>query len=526
VWDASIVGDLADCGIEYAIVDDYHFLCAGVDKQNLNGWRITENGGKTIGLFPISQALRYQAPFWDHKVVAENIAKIDGAAILFDDGEKFGSWPGTHEWVYEKGWLKNFAKSVLENDAIETAHYEDYKSANAPLGIVYPPDVSYAEMGEWSLKATDTIRLEAIKDRLPEEDRRFVRGASWKNFLVKYEESGRIHRRALALSKKNPRNDAAFQDALLKAQCNDCLWHGVFGGLYLPSLRDTAWRYLIAAENALKPKNGFYYEDWNLDGRLETRVVTDSFVADFEPKGGALTGLYLRSARFNLLNVLTRRAEAYHGKIKKKEAKSENGEGVKTIHDAALSAHEDDLKHLIVDRYVRAAFIDHIDVGEFDLDSFFSQSFEESDTLANRVYQTEAKPTAATLSCDRLVKTIGAERNALAVTVTIGEQSRYVQEHNFHFADLAKVKINGREAIEAQTFEPIAKLELFDPYLNATISLAANRKFKAFSHALFTVSQSESGVDLTCQGVAIALDFGATEADCAIAVKLEIEEKL
>ena len=35
------------------------------------------------------------------------------AAIYFDDIEKFGIWPETYQWVYEKGWLDNFIQGVL-----------------------------------------------------------------------------------------------------------------------------------------------------------------------------------------------------------------------------------------------------------------------------------------------------------------------------------------------------------------------------------------------------------------------------
>ncbi|MDR2638954.1 MAG: DUF1926 domain-containing protein [Helicobacteraceae bacterium] len=522
VWDASIVGDLRECGIEYAIIDDYHLLCAGAAKERLNGWYLTESGGAAIGVFPISQALRYQAPFWEHTIVTDNIEKIGGAAILFDDGEKFGVWPGTHEWVYEKGWLENFIKAVLERETIQTAHYKDYKATVAPLGLIYPPEVSYEEMGEWSLSAEDAIRLEGIQSRLSEDDRRFARGATWKNFLVKYEESGRIHRRALSLSAKNPLDNEEFQAALLKAQCNDCLWHGVFGGLYLPSLRDTAWRYIIAAENALKPENGFYYEDWNLDGYLEAKIVSDRFIADFQSKGGSLVGLHIRSAKFNLLNTLTRRLEAYHAKIKQKEPSKEIG-GVKTIHEAALSADKETLKHLAVDRYTRAGFIDHLIAGEFDIDGFFSQTFGEA--KPDEFYDIKTAPNETRFLSDRVDKTVAVKEGAIVVTTQIKTSARYAQEHNFHFANLSQVTINALSADEFHTFEAARTLELFDPYLNLSIALNADRDFITLSHPLYAVSQSESGVDLICQGIAIALDFGEIEAGNIIQVSLEIKEK-
>ncbi|PYU07201.1 MAG: hypothetical protein DMG34_04475 [Acidobacteria bacterium] len=41
---------------------------------------------------------------------------------------------------------------------------------------------------------------------------------------------------------------AEARELLLRAQCNDAYWHGVFGGLYAPHLRTEIWRSLIRAE--------------------------------------------------------------------------------------------------------------------------------------------------------------------------------------------------------------------------------------------------------------------------------------
>lgn len=33
-------------------------------------------------------------------------------AVFVDDGEKFGGWPGTKDWVYTRGWLAQFLDAV------------------------------------------------------------------------------------------------------------------------------------------------------------------------------------------------------------------------------------------------------------------------------------------------------------------------------------------------------------------------------------------------------------------------------
>lgn len=118
IWDDSIIDDLNHCNIDYVIVDDYHLIAAGFDKNSLKGYFITENSNNNLALFPINKDLRYIIPFAPINETMEKLnsfANEDGknAAIIFDDGEKFGVWPKTYEKVYEKEWLKNFFKSVL-----------------------------------------------------------------------------------------------------------------------------------------------------------------------------------------------------------------------------------------------------------------------------------------------------------------------------------------------------------------------------------------------------------------------------
>ena len=63
VWESSVVPALARCGIRYATVDDYHFLCAGRAQDELDRHFTTEEDGHTLDIFPISEALRYRIPF-------------------------------------------------------------------------------------------------------------------------------------------------------------------------------------------------------------------------------------------------------------------------------------------------------------------------------------------------------------------------------------------------------------------------------------------------------------------------------
>ena len=92
-------------------------------------------------------------------------------------------------------------------------------------------------------------------------------------------------------------------------------WHGVFGGLYLPHLRDAIWRTLAAAERELRAGEPLAVEllDSDGDGFEELWIHSDRFSAVVSPERGAAIEEYtLFGTEINYANALTRRREAYH----------------------------------------------------------------------------------------------------------------------------------------------------------------------------------------------------------------------
>ena len=109
VWEPDLAADLAAAGVEYALVDDRHFLVTGFERSQLHTPWITESDGRRVALFPIDERLRYLIPFPPPSETATYLRELAAAghrlAVLADDGEKFGGWPGTLDWVYRRGWL-------------------------------------------------------------------------------------------------------------------------------------------------------------------------------------------------------------------------------------------------------------------------------------------------------------------------------------------------------------------------------------------------------------------------------------
>ena len=534
VWESALIPDLARSGIRFTVMDDYHFQCAGFDEEILDGCYMTEEGGDTLGLFPISKKLRYAIPFLNVESAVKAVKSFDrledSAAIIFDDAEKFGMWPGTHEWVYEKGWLETFVKAVLADDAIETVHFGEYFAKQKPRGIAYLPNVSYYEMGEWSLRADDTLKLEAFKEemgheRYENEGVKFLKGGIWKNFFVKYSESNRIHKRMLeASAARLTVGQKAYDTSLYKLQTNDALWHGVFGGLYLPNLRDNAYRYLIECENVRYGDNRVIVADQNeLDGYEKVKMVTPECIFRFDSlHGGQLVEFDSRADAFNWQNSLTRRKEAYHQRMFEppKEHVAPPEDGIDTIHNAAMKITDELRDNVIYDWYLKHSFIDHFSDASFDYDGFRHCRFKEYGDFANQPFevwydqkQVRFERAGGLYFPDRaestLEKRFFPRRRGLDFAIDFTTKStrelNYVMEHNFHFADYDALQINGVGMGEDGWHDKVKTLEIVDGTLGKKITLTMDKVFDIYYFPLKTLSQSEEGFDLTIQSVSFAL---------------------
>ncbi len=335
VWEPDLATDLAASGVRYCLVDDRHFLVSAFPKERLHAPFWTEGGGKRLALFPIDERLRYMVPFKPPAHILGYLEHLRSAghrlAVVADDGEKFGGWPGTREWVYERGWLDEFLDAMLGAIGRGEVRLTTFARALAEVpsgGLAYLPAVSYREMEKWALPPEAVARLESLEKELGEHrlagpDSGLVRGAHWRNFLVRYPEANRMHKKMLALSSMHRSRArvpgapdlAEARRAIGRAQCNDAYWHGVFGGLYLPHLRAAIWRNLALAERMLRSGEALAAEvlDVDNDGHDEVWVHSGQCSVVIAPaRGGAVEELTLFASLANYANTLTRRHEAYH----------------------------------------------------------------------------------------------------------------------------------------------------------------------------------------------------------------------
>src|SRR5947209_6431876 len=157
VWEQHLVSALVEAGVEYTILDDFHFQRAGLREPELLGYYLSEDEGRLLKIFPGSETLRYLMPFQEPHATYEYLRRLaheyPGATVVFaDDGEKFGAWPDTFDHVYKHGWLRRFCDMIVGNrDWLEPSTFARAVEEALPLGKVYLPASSYREMTEWAL---------------------------------------------------------------------------------------------------------------------------------------------------------------------------------------------------------------------------------------------------------------------------------------------------------------------------------------------------------------------------------------
>lgn len=397
VWSPDLPAVVAPTGLTYTFVDDTHFLYAGLSPAETNRYRLTERHGHRLALLPTSKRLRYLIPFRPVDEVIEHLLKLadqPGATAAFygDDGEKFGLWPKTHDWVFKQKWLVKFLDALDEHDhRIVTITPGDYLDAQAPAGRVYLPTASYAEMAEWALPAATAERFEDVRTTLEREDRLdewrpFIRGGIWDNFLVKYPEANLMHKKMLRLSRL-VRESGVDPTDLYQAQCNCAYWHGLFGGLYLPHLRHAVHAHLIAglkaaqtAEHGTKPWRTVEEYDLTVDGRQELVVDNPHLGLVLRPgRGGHLINWDAKDFDFCLTNTLGRRPEAYHRHLQElADAPAEDqAEGVASAHDLIAAKEEGLAERLVYDRYPRHSFMDHFLSPDLTPERFIAGHFRQ-----------------------------------------------------------------------------------------------------------------------------------------------------
>ena len=346
VWEPSLPADLADSGYAWTVLDDNHLRSAAVREQDMWGTYTTDDQGRRVTIFGTEQGLRYRIPFHPVEEVIGYLrehATEDGArlGIMGDDGEKFGSWPGTYEHCWgEERWVERCFEAIEANAGwLTTVTPSDWMASHPPLGRIYVPAASYVEMTEWALPAHEANAFHQLLERARHDGRpeaRFLQGAMWRNFQTRYREVNDLHKQMLRVSTKVQAMPAGEERQralghLYRGQSNDCYWHGLFGGIYIVHMRMATLGHLIAAEDladSLRSPRGARLHDVDLDGLDEAVLAEPGQVVAVDLAEGAGIGSWdLRASRLALASVMRRRPEAYHEKLLEHELAAHAAQG-------------------------------------------------------------------------------------------------------------------------------------------------------------------------------------------------------
>jgi len=572
VWEQSLTRDIATAGIRYTLLDDYHFKNAGLVADDLHGYYVTEDETKLLAVMPGSERLRYLIPFAEPM---ESINYLRGiadhqpnAVVVFgDDGEKFGSWPGTKDHVYTNGWLRRFLDALVANrDWLQVVTPTEVLEQVPPRGKIYIPEGSYREMTEWALPAGRLVEFENLHRRYEHEGRwpevaPFVRGGYWRNFKAKYPETNEMYSRMQMVSRrlqdcsaplssngvlrKGPVSDPSLVDQarmeLYRGQCNCGYWHGAFGGAYLPHLRNAVFQHLVAADNLLDEAEGrglaesdrpwveVTSGDYNLDGRQEVRLASNRLMALVAPaQGGMMYELDVRSICHNLLATLSRREEAYHHKVRAGES-ADDGD-VASIHDRVVFKQQGLDQRLQYDRYPRKSLVDHFYPLDATIAAVAASTYDELGDFVNGQYEAKLRRAPDRMQV-QLVREGLAEERTIRITkgvtleagddaleiayllegLTPGETLHFGVEFNFAGMPAGaddRYFRDGDGNVLGQLgtlldLTDVDALGLTDGWLGLDVDLKIDRPSCVWTFPIETVSQSEAGFELVHQSVVV-----------------------
>ena len=555
VWEQSTTRDLVAAGIRYTMLDDFHFKNAGLSEDELHGYYLTEDEGHLLTVFPDSEPLRYMIPFRVPQETIDYLGQIasqrPGAIAMFgDDGEKFGAWPGTKQSVYEEAWLVRFFDLLTEHQSwIEVVTPSEVIDSTPPLGKVYLPDGSYREMTEWALPAAQLAEYVQARRDLEGDPRwpriaRFVRGGFWRNFRVKYPEADEMYSRMMMVSRRlQAALDAGAHGPLIeeartslhRGQCNCAYWHGAFGGVYLPHLRNAIYRQLIKADTLLdraekQPESWVELtaEDYNFDSRQEVQLAGDKLIALLAPtRGGMMYELDVRAIDHNLLATMTRRPEAYHRKVL---AGNEGHNDVAGVSDQ-VTFKQQGLESLVqYDAFARKSLLDHFYDPDASLEAVARGDVPERGDFLWRPYEArlrrnphrmQVQLTGQGLVGDlplRITKSVTLEAGSSSLEIHyllegLPQDRRMLFAVEFNFAGMPSGADDryfyghDRQRLGQLggqlDLSDAAELGLVDEWLGLDVHLTCSRPDGIWAFPIQSVSQSEGGFELVHQSVAV-----------------------
>jgi 4-alpha-glucanotransferase len=367
-WEQRLVIALAQAGIEYTMLDEFHFERSPVEGEGPFGYCLTECEGYLLKAFAASPALANGISFAEPSLVCDFLARLarqhPGSTIVFPvDVQPRGSRADGPPEIDRIDWIERFCDiAQAGGDWLEFSTLAHVADRSLPLGKVSLSDSAHR----------------------------------WRNHQSRRAEAGELYARMLGISQRLAAAEAgAGADPdylevarleLYRGQCSSAYsWHDGSGGLARPHLRNAAYGHLIAADNALDeiegrigPRVRVDVGDFNLDARQEVRLENDCLIALARPaSGGHVYELDVRDKLCNTLATLDRGPDAFHSATPELK------------HKSAPPCHDRHPRKALVDHFypVEATLDDvsgtrNIDCGDFAVGTFQAKVQREPERVS------------------------------------------------------------------------------------------------------------------------------------------------
>ena len=291
-----IITDLAELGMEYLILSDFHLNQAQTSSQDLGYPLVLDNFGKTIKALSINEPLLRLV---DHAAPDKIVLYLK--KIAAEGGQRSAT-------IFCE---PNFSEEYLHNLA-------EFIKAN----LTWLKVVKAADYFEEVTQAKKVF----VREQASPLIERYAEGPL-QNFFTKYPEINHLYKRMLQVSAKIQslrlgqtmghvkEREQKIQQAeieLYKAQNFAAYVLNESGGFFLKAIREKTYAHLIGAEEilaALTHGNQNYCDllisDVDGDANDEIQVVSQPFHATISPSyGGALLELDYQPKKINLINTL------------------------------------------------------------------------------------------------------------------------------------------------------------------------------------------------------------------------------
>ncbi len=368
VWEPSMPMTMNNAGMEFSFIDEEFFEDAGLYNGELYRPCVTEDQGKKVVLFPISNRIISQFLLEEPERILEKIKgcgseKEERVITMLIPGEELDFSDGAEQKL--RSFFELLDKSKKHIDVILPGRIVRDLGA---MKKVYFGCVSPGDIGRWS---GPVFREQlSTQENSPDAAKLCVNTQSFfRHFLAKYPESNYLYSRMMDVHKliSQMRGDRQRKKSaeleLYKSQAHSAFWHGGgTPGIYSVEARHKAYSSLIEAEKFTRERTGFrsslQKDDFDMDGLDEIIYRGLSLNVNAHCKGGVIFELdYFRSPH-NYLATIARHHEWYH----------------------------DDEP---ADKYTRNTFVDHFFQPDEKIEKFIDMSYREAGDFISGIYKIE-----------------------------------------------------------------------------------------------------------------------------------------